>query len=75
MKTSGEAQMAGCVSYLRDSTIAIRLIRIRHEIYEIARLGALLSEVMRRLRVVRSEGEPPACAQNRVACKKANPYE
>jgi len=35
------------------------LIRIRHKIYEIAGLGALLSEVMRRLCVVRSEGVPP----------------
>ncbi|HMK37233.1 MAG TPA: hypothetical protein VK463_19320, partial [Desulfomonilaceae bacterium] len=42
--------------------------------YKIAGLGALLSEVMRRLCVVRSEGVPPACAQNRVTCKKANPY-
>ncbi|HMK36015.1 MAG TPA: hypothetical protein VK463_13160 [Desulfomonilaceae bacterium] len=46
----------------------------RHKIYRIAGLGALLSEVMRRLCVVRSEGVPPACAQNRVARKKANPY-
>ncbi|HMK34528.1 MAG TPA: hypothetical protein VK463_05645 [Desulfomonilaceae bacterium] len=50
------------------------LIRVRHKIYKIAGLGALLSEVMRRLCVVRSEGVPPACAQNRVTCKKANPY-
>ncbi|HMK34166.1 MAG TPA: hypothetical protein VK463_03795 [Desulfomonilaceae bacterium] len=41
-------------------------IRIRHKIYEIAGLGTLLSEVMRRLCVVRSEGEPPACSRNRV---------
>ena len=51
------------------------MIRIRHTIYTIAGLGALMSEVMRRLCVVRSEGVPPACAQNRVTCKKANPYE
>jgi len=50
------------------------LIRIRQKIYEIAGLGALLSEVMRRLCVVRSEGVPPACARNRVTCKEANPY-
>ena len=47
---------------------------IRHKIYKIPGLGALLSEVMRRLCVVRSEGVPPVCAQNRVTCKKANPY-
>jgi len=51
-----------------------RLIRISNKIYEKAGLGVLLSEVMRRLCVVRSEGVPQACAQNRVTCKKANPY-
>ncbi|HMK34692.1 MAG TPA: hypothetical protein VK463_06480 [Desulfomonilaceae bacterium] len=51
------------------------IIRIRYKIYKIAGLGALLSEVMRRLCVVRSEGVPPASAQNRVTCKKANPYK
>jgi len=51
------------------------MIRIRHKIFKIAGLGALLSEVMRRLCVVRSEGVPPARAQNRVTCKKANPHE
>jgi len=50
------------------------LIRIRHKFYEIGGLGALLSAVMRRLCVVRSEGVPRACAQNRVTCKKANAY-
>jgi len=38
--------------------------------YKIAGLGTLLSEVMRRVCVVRSEGVPPACAQNRVTCKE-----
>jgi len=47
---------------------------IRHKIYKIPGLGARLSEVMRRLCVVRSEGVPPVCAQNRVTCKEANPY-
>ena len=51
------------------------LIRIRHKMYKIAGLGALLSAVMRRFCVVRSEGVPPACARNRVDCKKANPYQ
>ena len=51
------------------------VIRIRHKIYKISGLGALLSEVMRRLCVVRSEGVTRACAQNRVTGKKANPYK
>ncbi|HMK33896.1 MAG TPA: hypothetical protein VK463_02435 [Desulfomonilaceae bacterium] len=42
------------------------VIRIRQKIYEVAGLGALLSEVMRRLCVVRSDGVPPTYAQNRV---------
>ena len=58
-----------------DEAISVLVIRIRHKIYEIPGLGALLSEVMRRPCVVRSEGVPPACAQNRLTCKKANPYE
>jgi len=52
-----------------------QVIRIRRTIYEIAGLAALLSQVMRRLCVVRSEGVPAACVQNRVTCKKANPYQ
>jgi len=56
------------LGYLED------VIRIRHKIHEIPGLGALLSEVMRRLCVVRSEGVPPAFARNRVTCKKANTY-
>ncbi|HMK33435.1 MAG TPA: hypothetical protein VK463_00090 [Desulfomonilaceae bacterium] len=51
------------------------MIRIRRKMYGIAGLEALLSEVMRRLCVVRSARVPPACARNRVARKKANPYE
>jgi len=42
------------------------VIRIRLKIYEMPGLGALLRVVMRRLCAVRSEGVPPACAQNRV---------
>ena len=60
---------------IREIGEELLVIRIRHKIYKIAGLGALLSEVMRRLCVVRSEGVPPACAQNRVTGKKANPYK
>jgi len=46
------------------------LIRIRHKIYKIPGLGALLSEFMRRLCVVRSEGVPPDSAQIELPEKK-----
>jgi len=39
--------------------LRVGIIRIRNKICEIPGLGALLSEVMRRFCVVRSEGVPP----------------
>jgi hypothetical protein len=51
------------------------LIPFRFLTRDIEGLGGLLSEVMRRLCVVRSEGDFPACCQSQLTNVKANPYK